>query len=125
MDQKTVLIIEDDEFLSQMYATKLDLEGFTVREATTGLQGLKSLQKEKPDMVLLDLNLPEMNGFEVLQKMKEDPNLKDIPVLVLTNYAQKDNIDRCLDLGAEDYLIKAHFVPSEVIGKIKNILKNR
>ncbi|PWB38535.1 MAG: response regulator [Parcubacteria group bacterium] len=124
MDGKKVIIVEDDEFLSKMYATKLDLEGFVVQEATSGLSGLKAIQKEKPDMVLLDLNLPEMDGFEVLRRMKEDSETKDIPVLVLTNYSQKDKIDRCLNLGAVDYLIKAHFVPSEVITKIKMILKN-
>ena len=122
MADKKILIVEDDDFLSKMYAAKLDLEGFQVLEASTGVQGLKIAQKERPDLVLLDLNLPEMDGFEVLTRLKDAEDTKGIPVLVLTNYAQKDNIDRCLDLGADDYLIKAHFVPSEVIGKIKNIL---
>lgn len=124
MSEKKILIIEDDEFLSKMYATKLDLDGFVVSEANNGLAGLKMIQKEKPDLVLLDLNLPEMDGFEVLRQMKESADTNDIPVLVLTNYAQKDNIDKCLNLGAADYLIKAHFVPAEVIAKIKNILKD-
>ncbi len=124
MSEKKILIIEDDEFLSKMYATKLDLDGFSVSEASNGLLGLKIIQKDKPDLVLLDLNLPELDGFEVLRRMKEDTDTKDIPVLVLTNYAQKDNIDKCLNLGAVDYLIKAHFVPAEVIAKIKNILKD-
>ncbi|MBT7553338.1 response regulator, partial [bacterium] len=72
--------------------------------------------------ILLDLNLPEMDGFEVLQHLKSEEATKNIPVLILTNFAQKEHIDRCLDLGADDYLIKAHFVPSEVVTKIKNIL---
>lgn len=122
MENKRVLIVEDDEFLLQMYATKLDLEGFKVLEATTGLQGLKVAQKELPDLILLDLNLPELSGFEVLSQLKRDDSTKNIKVLILTNYSQKENIDKCLELGADDYLIKAHFVPSEVVKKIKDIL---
>lgn len=123
MEDKKVLIVEDDEFLLQMYSTKLELEGFKVLEAINGLQGLKMAQKEQPDLILLDLNLPEMSGFEVLANLKKEVNTKDIKVLILTNYSQKDDINRCLELGADDYLIKAHFVPSEVISKIKVILK--
>jgi len=125
MENKRVLIVEDDEFLLQMYATKLELEGFKVLEATTGLQGLKVAQKEIPDLILLDLNLPELSGFEVLAQLKREDNTKNIKVLILTNYSQKENIDKCLELGADDYLIKAHFVPSEVIKKIKDILGNK
>ena len=123
MEDRKVLIVEDDEFLLQMYSTKLELEGFKVLEAVNGLQGLKTAQKEKPDLILLDLNLPEMNGFEVLSNLKREDDTKDIKVLILTNYSQKEDIDRCLSLGADDYLIKAHFVPSEVISKIKVILE--
>jgi DNA-binding response OmpR family regulator len=90
--------------------------------ATDGAKGLKLAMKEKPDLVLLDLNLPIMDGFQVLEELKKSPDTKDIPVLVLTNYGQKENVDKCLNLGAEDYLIKAHFVPSEVVARIKKIL---
>ena len=123
MEDKKILIVEDDDFLLQMYATKLELEGFKVLEAINGLQGLKTAQKEKPDLILLDLNLPELSGFEVLSQLKREDDTKDIKVLILTNYSQKEDIDRCLDLGADDYLIKAHFVPSEVISKVKVILE--
>ncbi len=122
MEHKKILIVEDDDFLLQMYVTKLELEGFKVFEGTTGLQGLKLAQKEKPDLILLDLNLPELSGFEVLSQLKRDDATKNIKVLILTNYSQKENIDKCLALGADDYLIKAHFVPSEVIKKMKEVL---
>jgi DNA-binding response OmpR family regulator len=121
-EQKKILLVEDDDFLVQMYATKLELENYTVIMATDGAKGLKLALKEKPDLVLLDLNLPIMDGFQVLEELKKNPDTKAIPVLVLTNYGQKENVDKCLNLGAEDYLIKAHFVPSEVVARIKKIL---
>lgn len=119
------MVVEDDDFLLEMYSTKLELEGFKVYNATNGIQGLKVAQREIPDLILLDLNLPEMDGFEVLEHLKNSPDTKNVLVVVLTNYSQKDHIDRCLDLGADDYLIKAHFVPSEVISKIKKLLDAR
>ncbi len=122
MENRKILIVEDDDFLLQMYVTKLELEGFKVFEAINGTQGLKLAQKEKPDLILLDLNLPELSGFEVLSQLKREDGTKNIKVLILTNYSQKENIDKCLALGANDYLIKAHFVPSEVIKKIKEVL---
>jgi len=121
MAQKRILIVEDDEFLVQMYATKLESQDFAVRTAGDGKQALKVVRKDRPD-ILLDLNLPVMDGFQVLEELRKDSALKKIPVLVLTNYGQKDNIDRCLSLGAVDYLIKAHFVPSEVVDKIKSLI---
>ncbi len=122
MKNGRILIVEDDEFLLSMYQTKLSLENFEVITALNGLQGVKVAQKEMPDLILLDLNLPEMNGFEVLENLKNQEQTKNIPVLVLTNYSQKEDIDRCFKLGADDYLIKAHFIPSEVVTKIKKIL---
>ena len=122
MAAKKIMIIEDDEFLVQMYATKLEMQDFTVLTASDGKQAMKMIKKSKPDLVLLDLNLPVMDGFKVLELLKADPSTKNIPVLVLTNYGQKEHVDRCLTLGANDYLIKAHFVPSEVVDKIKSLL---
>lgn len=122
MTNKKILIVEDDEFLLQMYVTKLELESFTVLSATNGEEGLKAAFKEKPDLILLDLKLPKIDGFEVLRDLKSNEDTKNIPVVVLTNFSEKEHIDKCLSLGAEDYLIKAHFVPSEVISKIKKIL---
>src|SRR3989344_1928767 len=119
---KKILIVEDDEFLVQMYATKLELQEYAVETASDGKQALKMVKKNPPNLVLLDLNLPVMDGFAVLAALKKDPETKDIPVLILTNYGQKEHIDRCLSLGAADYLIKAHFVPSEVVDKIKMLI---
>lgn len=120
--KKTILLIEDDSFLLQMYATKLEVEGFEVISALSGVKGLQLLKKNKPDLILLDLLMPNMNGFEVLEKIKEDQEVKDIPVIILTNLGNREDVQRCLKIGATDYLIKAHFVPSEVIKKIRYII---
>jgi two-component system phosphate regulon response regulator PhoB/two-component system alkaline phosphatase synthesis response regulator PhoP len=121
MKQK-VLIIEDDGFLASIYAQKLELEGFEVAFATNGEDGLKLAQKDKPDIILLDLLMPQMDGFEVLEKVKADPATKDIKVLVLSNLGQKEDVDRCMKLGAVGYIIKAHSLPEETVKRIKEIL---
>jgi CheY-like chemotaxis protein len=122
MTGKKILIVEDGEFLVQMYATKLGLLDYVVATAGDGKEALKVVKKERPDLILLDLQLPVMDGFHVLSALKQDKETKGIPVLVLTNFSQKENVDRCLNLGAVDYLIKAHFVPSEVVDKIKTFI---
>lgn len=123
MEQKIILVVEDDNFLLSMYVTKLNLENYKVLQATTGLQALKVVAKDLPDLILLDLKLPEMDGFEVLKNLKASQETKAVPVIVLTNYSEKEHIDQCLAMGADDYLIKAHFVPAEVVVKIKKILE--
>lgn len=121
-DKIKIVLIEDDSFLAGMYATKLNLEGFEVIQASDGLEGVEKVREIKPDMVLLDIILPKMDGFEVLEALKKDPDLKDIPVMMLTNLGKKEEVDKGFEMGAVDYLIKAHFVPSEVIKKIKKYL---
>lgn len=117
-----VLIVEDDTFLSNIYQTKFNMEGFKVSAAENGEAGLSDVKKKKPDIVLLDILLPKLDGFGVLKGLKEDPEVKDIPVILLTNLGQKDDVQKGLDLGASDYLIKAHFKPSEVVDKVKKVL---
>lgn len=118
-----VLIIEDDTFLLQMYSTKLGLEGFEVAAALDGEKGLRQAKKDIPDIILLDLLLPKKDGIAVLEELKNDPATSAVPVIILSNIGQKDQIDRCFALGAADYMIKAHFIPSEVINKIKQTLE--
>jgi DNA-binding response OmpR family regulator len=118
-----ILIVEDDRFLRELIARKLRNEGYEVLEAVDGEEGLKKIKEEKPDLILLDLILPGIDGFEVLAKTKEDPNVAQIPVIILSNLGQREEIERGLKLGAIDYLIKAHFTPGEIIEKIKNILR--
>ena len=120
--KSSILLVEDDEFLAELYATKLNLEGFEVSLAVDGEKGLKLIKESKPDLILLDIILPKMDGFELLKTLKADKSLKDIPVILLTNLSQKDEVKKGLELGAQDYLIKAHFMPSEVVKKIKKTI---
>ncbi|MBI3572733.1 MAG: response regulator [Candidatus Kerfeldbacteria bacterium] len=120
-----LLLIEDDTFLAGMYVTKLTLESYQAELATDGKSGLEKAKKLKPDLILLDILLPKMNGFDVLRALKKDAATKNIPVILLTNLGQKDDVVKGLELGAADYLIKAHFMPSEVIAKIAEVLKQQ
>jgi len=120
---KTILIIEDDKFLRELIVQKLIKEGYEIAEAIDGEEGIKKIKEGKPDLVLLDLILPGIDGFEVLSRMKGDSALAPIPVIILSNLGQKEDVERGLKLGAIDYLIKAHFTPGEIIEKVKNALK--
>ncbi len=117
-----ILLVEDDTFLAELYATKFKLEGFEVYLAADGEKGLELAQNRQPDVILLDLILPKMNGFVVLENLKKGQDTKNIPVILLTNLSQKGDIDKGLAMGAKDYLIKAHFMPSEVVEKIKKVI---
>ncbi|TAK05570.1 response regulator [Patescibacteria group bacterium] len=117
-----VLIVEDDAFLAGIYTTKFSLEGFDVLSAGDGLAGLKVARKELPDIILLDVLMPKMDGFEVLDELKKDAATKHIPVVILTNLGQKEDVQRGLKGGAVDYLIKAHFVPADTVAKVRKIL---
>lgn len=120
---KKILIIEDDKFLRELISQKLLKEGYDIIEAVDGEKGIKTVKEENPELVLLDLILPGIDGFEVLSRMKKDPVLAEIPVIILSNLGQKDDIERGLKMGAVDYLIKAHFTPGEIVEKIKTVLK--
>ena len=117
-----VLLVEDDVFLSGIYQKKFEMEGYKVTAVDSGDKVLPEAKKKNPDIILLDILLPKMDGFTILAKLKEDEALKNIPVILLTNLGQKDDVEKGLQMGAVDYLIKAHFKPSEVVDKIKTVL---
>lgn len=121
--QLKILLVEDDNFLLNMYADKFRVEGFEVFIADNGAAGLKLAKEKAPDLILLDVLLPKMSGFEVLQELNKDPRAKNIPVILLTNLSQKEEVTKGLELGAKDFLIKAHFMPQEVVAKVKSVLK--
>jgi DNA-binding response OmpR family regulator len=121
--KRTILLVEDDTFLAGMYVTKLELEGFRVVLASDGEQAIVLAKKEVPQLMLLDIILPKKSGFDVLKEVKADAVTKGIPVILLTNLGQKEDVQKGLQLGATDYLIKAHFMPSEVVAKVKRLVK--
>lgn len=120
-----ILIVEDDTFISRMYEAKLSSLGYQVKIAENGQDGLRVMQEWLPDLVLLDLILPILDGFEFLKQIKADNNFKNIPIIVLSNLDQKENIEKGISLGASDYIIKAQFTPSEVVEKIEKCLKSK
>lgn len=116
---KKILVVEDETFLVKIYAVKLRAEGFEVDIATDGVEAVKMVEADKPDLILLDLVLPKMNGFEALEKIKSKPANKDIPVIVLSNLSQEEDIKRAQTLGATIYLVKADFSIQDIVSKIK------
>ena len=117
-----ILLIEDDKFLRELIIQKLGKEGYDVVEAAEGEAGVVKIAEEKPDLVLLDLILPGIDGFEVLRRIKENVEIASVPVIILSNLGQRDDVEKGMELGAVDYLIKAHFTPGEIVEKIKAIL---
>jgi DNA-binding response OmpR family regulator len=120
---KTILIIEDDKFLRELIVRKLNEEGYSTFEAIDGEEGSRKVKEEKPSLVLLDLILPGIDGFEVLADMKQNPKTSPIPVIIFSNLGQTEDVEKGLKLGAIDYLVKAHFTPVEIIEKVKKALE--
>ncbi len=119
--KKKILIVEDDKFLIKAYEIKFKKEGFDVMLAGDGLAGLESAKK-KPDLVILDLMLPKLNGFEFLERIKKDEQLKNIPIVVLSNLGQKADMDKVMALGAAEYLVKTEYSLEEIIKKVEKYL---
>ncbi len=109
-----VLFVEDDAAVAEMYRLKLELDGYTVRVARDGEEGLKLAKEGAPDIVFLDIRLPLMDGFAVLESLRADDTLQHVPVIILSNYGEAELIERGLKLGALDYLIKAETTPSKL-----------
>jgi len=117
-----VLLVEDDHFLMGIYKKKFELEGFKIYTAEDGESGYEVARKKHPSIVLLDVLLPKRDGFWVLEKIKNDPKTEDIPVVLLTNLAQKQDVEKGFELGACEYLVKTHFKPTELVEKVKELL---
>jgi len=123
MAKVKVLLIEDDITLSKMYEKKFKTEGYETMTAYDGLDGLEKATKEKPDMVVLDVMLPKLDGLAVFKKMRSNPATFKIPVLLLTNFDQEDAVFEAFKLGALDYLIKSEVTPQKVVTKVESLLK--
>ena len=118
-NMKTILFIEDESAIHKTFSDALEKEEFTIISALDGEIGLRLAKEKRPDLVLLDLVLPKMDGFEVLKALKADEATKDIPVIVLTNLEQMEDIQKAIDLGARTYLVKSNYDLQEVVDMVK------
>lgn len=118
-----ILIVEDDPFLLKMYQKKFQVEGFEVEVAEDGVAGLEKMASFAPDLVLMDIMMPKLNGLEAIQKAKADPTTAKIPILVLTNLSTSTDAEAAVKKGAVGFLVKSDYTPSQVITKVKSVLK--
>ena len=119
---KTILFIEDESALQKTIAEILTQDGYEIIPALDGEIGLQLAKTKKPNLILLDLILPKINGFEVLKNLRGDPKTKDIPIIILTNLEQAGDVEKALELGATTYLVKAQYSLEEVVAKVKKAL---
>lgn len=122
MDKK-ILLIEDDESISFLYKRQLDAAGLLTDALLTGNEGLAAASKNKYDLILLDIMLPDINGLDILKKLKENEVTKKIPVIFLTNLGQEAIIKEGFKLGADGYLIKASFTPDQMVEEVKTLIQ--
>jgi CheY-like chemotaxis protein len=122
-NKKIIMIAEDDAFIGDIYEVKLKDAGYNVILANNGRDAIEKLEGGvKPNILLLDIVMPYMDGFDVLEALNKREEWKSIPVVLLTNLSQKDDVDRGMSLGAKDFLIKSHFTPTEVLNKIQKYI---
>ena len=120
---KKVLVIEDDSLLQDMLAQQLTKDAWVVAYAKEGDKALQLARSEKPDIILLDLMLPGVSGYDILTELRRDPDLQKVPVIILSNLGQQEDIDKGLKLGATDFMIKSNFTLDEVSAKMKGVLE--
>ncbi len=118
-----IIIVEDDTFLQGLASQKLSKEGFQVVAISDGNQAYETIVKEKPNLVLLDLMMPGVDGFQVLEKMNADSTVKGIPVIVFSNLSEDKDINRAKELGATEFMVKSNFTLDELVEKVKSVLK--
>ena len=117
-----ILIIEDDPLMSRMYQKIFSFEGYEVDLADNGADGLEKVRSQKPNLVLLDIMMPKMNGLEVLSKLKSDPETKGLPVVILTNLAGEKDAETAMSKGAVKYIVKSEYEPKQVANMVKEVL---
>jgi CheY-like chemotaxis protein len=122
-DEVRVLFVEDDPAVAQMYRLKLELDGYLVEIATDGEQAVARATSDPPDIVFLDIRLPKLDGLGVLEALRNDDRTRQLPVVILSNYSERELIDRGLKLGALEYLIKSQTTPAKVAGGVEGWLK--
>ena len=123
-DRVRVLFVEDDPSVAQMYKLKLELDGYDVVVAPDGEKALELARSDRPDIVFLDIRLPKLDGFGVLEALRNEPKTERLPVVILSNYSERELIDRGLRLGALDYLIKTQTTPAHLSSGLEKWLKD-
>lgn len=120
-----LLLVEDEEYIRDLYKRQLDLAGLMTDAFGMGNEGLAAAEKNVYDLILLDIMLPDINGLQILQKIKQNPISKGTPVVLLTNLGQDAVIKQGFELGADGYLVKAAYTPDQIVQEIKNILAKK
>ncbi|MDD2785521.1 MAG: response regulator [Patescibacteria group bacterium] len=124
MNQTQVLLIEEDDFLARIYAQKLESEGFDVTAAMSGEEGIRLALRQPPACILLSIMLPGMDGYETLETIKAEPTLAQVPVIIVSQLGQREDIEKAKSLGVAGYLIKAHASPMDVVKKVREVINN-
>lgn len=119
---KKILLVENNTFLISIYINKFEAAGYQVDVVATGEQSLGRVKINKPDVILLDVITPSMAGFQVLREFKKDDEFKKIPIIVFSNWGAYKDVEKAKELGAYDYLVKAHYTPSEVVAEVGRAL---
>ncbi len=122
-EEVRVLFVEDDPSVAQMYKLKLELDGYAVEVAPDGEVALKMATEDPPDIIFLDIRLPKLDGLAVLQSLRDDGRTKEVPVVILSNYSERELVERGLKLGALEYLIKSQTTPAKLAGGVESWLK--
>lgn len=125
LEGKSILLVDDDLTLLEMYENRLKAEGALVEMARDGEEAIKMIEANHPDLIMLDIMMPKVNGFQVLQYLKNDQTLRDIPVIVLTVLVEGDKYTKAKELGADDFIVKSDLMPMDVIEKIRNLLASK
>ena len=119
-----ILVVEDEEFLLDLYETKLEESGYEVIKASNGEEGISLARLELPSLILLDILMPKVDGYEMLKSIKSNNKTRTIPVIIFSNLSQKEEIEKGLKLGAKDFIIKTSVTPTELEIKVREYLKN-
>lgn len=121
-DKKLIMLIEDDKFLSSLVKARLEKEGYLVAQAFDGAEALEMLKQKRPDLIVMDLIMPRVSGFEVLESISLDPEINKIPVIILSNLAQDSDIEKARRLGAVEFFVKIRVSIDDLIKKVKTII---
>ncbi len=121
---KKILLVEDDPFLIEIYTAKLENAGFSVDVVSDGDMVINKMKEIKPDLVVLDIVLPNIDGWEILREIKRNEEFKDVKIVILSNLSEKEDVEKGIKEGADKYLIKSHYEPSQVVEEIEEVLNN-